>query len=191
MINSSLLKEAEIKIIKMVQARTFATEIKSLRLRDRSSDGESRLKGNSKISQLDLFLGGDGVLRVGDRLRKSYLNDGCKYPVLLPKEERVTILIMKWCHSKCAHGGRGLTLNELISCGYWVIRGNAAAKKMIFHCVQCRRLRGRLIEQKMADLLYCRVAEAPPFTFCGVDMFGPFISKQSNVHMYELSSSTH
>ena len=30
----------------------------------------------------------------------------------------------------------------------------------------------------MANLPYCRVAEAPPFTFCGVEMFGPFIIKQ-------------
>ena len=48
---------------------------------------------------------------------------------------------------------------------------------MIFHCVQCHRLRERLIEQKMADLPYCRITEAPPFTFCGVDMSGPFILK--------------
>ena len=122
-----------------------------------------------------------------------------KHSVLLPKEERVTQLIMQWWHSKCAHGGRGLTLNELRSCGYWVICGNAAVKKMIFHWVQCRRLCGRLVEQIMADLPYCRVVEAPAFTFCGVDMFGPFMIKQedssqalqSNVHLHELSSSTH
>ena len=77
----------------------------------------------------------DGVFRVGGRLCKSYLNDGCKHPVLLPKEERVAILIMQWCHSKLAHGGRGLRLNELRSYGYWMIRRNAAVKKMIFHCV--------------------------------------------------------
>ena len=54
MIKRSLLKEAEIEIIKMVQARKFAAEIKSLRPRDcSSSDGEGRLKGNSKISQLE------------------------------------------------------------------------------------------------------------------------------------------
>ena len=178
MINSSLLKEAEIEIIKMAQARAFDARIKSLRPRDCSSDGKGRLKGNSKISQLDLFLDEDCVLCVGGRLRKSYLNDGCKHPVLLPKEERVTLLIMQWCHSKCAHGGRGLTLNELRSWGYWVICGNVAVKNMIFHCVQCRRLCGRLVEQEMASLPYCRVAEAPPFTFCGVDMFGTFIIKQ-------------
>ena len=180
MINSSLLKEADIEIIKMVQARKFAAEIKCLRPKDCSSDGEGRLKGNSKVSQLDPFLDEDGVLRVGGRLHKSYLNDGYKHPVLLPKEERVTLLIMQWCHSKCTYGQRGLTTNELRSCSYWVMCGNAAVKKMIFHCVQCHRLRGRLVEQKMADYPYCRVAEARPFMFSGVDMFGPFIIKQSS-----------
>ena len=92
------------------------------------------------------------MLRVGGRLRKSYLNDDCKHPALLPKEERVTLLIMQWIYSKCSHGGRGLTLNELRSCGYWVICSNAAVNKMIFYCVQCCRLRGILVEQKMADL---------------------------------------
>ena len=94
MIDSSLLNEAEIEIIKMVQARKFAAEIKPLRPRDFSSDGEGRLKGNSKISQLDPFLDEDGVLRVGGRLCKSYLNDDCKHPVLLTKQERVMLLVM-------------------------------------------------------------------------------------------------
>ena len=98
----------------MVQARNFAPEIKSLRPRDYcNSDGEIQIKGNSKIFQLDLSLDENGMLCVGGRLRKSYLNDACKHPALLPKEERVTLLFMQWYHSKCAHGGRGLTLNEL------------------------------------------------------------------------------
>ena len=117
MINSSLLKEADIQIIKMVQARKFAAEIKSLRPRD-CSDGEGILKRNSKIFQLDLFLDEDGVLGVGGRLHKSYFNDDYNHPVLLPKKERITLFVMQWCHSKCADGGRGLALNELRSCGY-------------------------------------------------------------------------
>ena len=88
MINSSLLKEAETEIIKMVQAKKFAAEIKSLRPRDCGRDGESRLKRNSKISQLDPLMDEDGALCVGGRLCKSYLNDGSKHPVLLPIEER-------------------------------------------------------------------------------------------------------
>ena len=94
MINSNLRKEAEIEIIKMVQARKFAPEIKSLRPRDCNSDGESKLKGNSMNFQLDPFLNENSMLRVGSRLQ-SYLNDGCKQPALLPKEERVTLLFMQ------------------------------------------------------------------------------------------------
>ena len=81
------------------------------------SDGASSLKRNLKVSYLDPFLHKDGVLCVGVRLCKSNLNDGGKHPVLLPKEERVTLLIMQWCHPKCAHGGRELKLNQFWS---WV-----------------------------------------------------------------------
>ena len=167
-INRGLLKETEIQVIKTAQARKFAAEIKSLRPRDCSSDGESRLNGNSKISQLDPFLDENDVLCAGYRLHKANLNDGCKHPVMFPKEVKVALLIMQWCHSKCAHGERGLTLNELQTYSYWMICGNAAVKKIIiFHCVQCRRLRGKFVKQKMVNLPYCRVAETPPFTFCG------------------------
>ena len=57
---------------------------------------------------------------------------------------------------------------------------------MIFQCLQCRRLRGRLIEQKMAEIPCCRAVEASPFTLCGVDMFSPFIiqQKRSQVKRY-------
>lgn len=43
---------------------------------------------------------------------------------------------------------------------------------VIFNCVTCRKLRGRLEQQKMADLPSVRVRQYPPFTYVGVDMFG-------------------
>ena len=44
-------------------------------------------------------------------------------------------------------------------------------------CVLCRRLRRPVEEQMMADLPEDRVESVPPFTFCGMDCFGPFITK--------------
>ena len=85
---------------------------------------------------------------------------------------------MIWCHGKCAHGGRDATLNELRRSGYWVVNGNSAVRSKLFKCIQCRRLRGKLGIQKMADLPSSRLMEVPPFPYCGVDMFGPFIIKQ-------------
>ena len=50
---------------------------------------------------------------------------------------------------------------------------------MIGKCVKCRLLRGKLGAQKMADLPNDRTLDGPPFTNCGVDMFGPFLIKES------------
>ena len=63
---------------------------------------------------------------------------------------------------------------------------NRAVMKMIFHYVPWHWLHGRLVEKKVANLPYSRVAEASPFTFCRVDMFGLFIIKQrrSQVKLY-------
>ena len=77
-----------------------------------------------------------------------------------------------------AHSGRNVTLNEIRTSGYRVIKGNSAVKEVISRCVTCRRLRGKLGKQIMADVTQDRLKEEPPFTYCGVDMFGPFKIKE-------------
>ena len=48
----------------------------------------------------------------------------------------------------------------------------------IASCVTCRKLRGAVLEQKMSDLPEDRLDCHPPFTYCGVDYFGPFTIKE-------------
>lgn len=45
---------------------------------------------------------------------------------------------------------------------------------MIHKCVTCRKRRGWLNEQKMASLPADRLTVNPPFTYVGVDVFGPW-----------------
>ena len=71
-----------------------------------------------------------------------------------------------------------MTLIKVRSLGYWVIQGNSVVKGLISNCVNCRRLRGKVGDQIMADLPPDRAKEEPPYTFCGVDMFGPFEIKE-------------
>ena len=44
-------------------------------------------------------------------------------------------------------------------------------------CVRCKQLRGQLQQRKMSDLPNDRMCIEPPFTYCGVDIFGPFVLK--------------
>ena len=100
-----------------------------------------------------------------------------KHSIILPKGEKVSNLIMQQCHIRCAHGGKVAILNEVRSSGYWITSCNAAVRSLLFKYVRCHRLRGRPREQGMADLPMHRLAEAPPFTYYGVNMFGLFVIK--------------
>ena len=61
--------------------------------------------------------------------------------------------------------------------GYWIVNCNSYVRQMIFKCVTCRSLRGTSTTQQMANLPEDRIDDAPPFTSCGVDLFGPFLIK--------------
>ena len=97
--------------------------------------------------------------------------------MILPKKSFVVDLIVRNAHTKAAHAGRGITLSELRS-QYWILNANSAVRHFITKCVVCRRLRGSTGKQKMADLPKERITPSPPFTYSGVDYFGPFHIKQ-------------
>ena len=170
-IDTEMIQKAQEKIFLLVQAESFANEIKQLKL-DKKMVPES-----SSISQLDPFLDNRGILRVGGRLRKSNLT-GENHPVILPKKCAVSNMIIQWSHHSVAHGARGMTLNHLRQRGIWIVNANAIVRYLIHKCVICRKLHGKMGYQKMADLPQEKCPEAALFTYCGVDMFGPLIIKE-------------
>ena len=181
------LDRAEKTILKLVQRGAFPKEIEALqkvRRVDCESDRQfakaikSEIKKSSTLYRLDPFLDPDGLIRVGGRLSKSEeFSESFKHPVILPKKSFVVSLIVGNAHAKVAHAGRGVTLSELRS-QYWILNANSVVRHFISKCVVCRRLRGSPGEQKMADLPKERITPSPPFTYSGVDYFGPFYIKQ-------------
>ena len=62
---------------------------------------------------------------------------------------------------------------------FWIVKGGAAVRSSIGHCVSCKKRNSSLNKQSMADLLPCRLqVNEPPFYNVGVDYFGPFLIKQ-------------
>ena len=101
-----------------------------------------------------------------------------KYPVLLARNGEIAVMIIRWCHEKVAHSGRGIRMNYIRSSGFWIINCNAAVRSYISKCITCRHPRGNFQQQKVASLPSDRLCEEPPFTYCGVDLFGPFVTKE-------------
>ena len=173
------LQDAEQLIIKAVQSSYFSNEIGILRAGD-------QIQKNSSLYKLDCFVDEFGLLRVGGRLRFAQFYTEQKHPILLPKAAHVSTLIIRHSHQAVKHQGRGMTMNEVRSRGFWIVSLNSQVKKLIHTCVTCRFLRGSTQTQKMADLPPDRLECIPPFTYCGVDLFGPFLirEKRSDVKRY-------
>ena len=140
-------------------------------------DSKECVSATSNIANLDpKFV--NGVLRVGGRLRNANIPLNAKHQMIIPKTHHVADLIMRHVHQESNHLGKNHTLSQLRR-KYWIVQAGIAIKRLLRKCVVCRRLHGKVSRQKMADLPASRVkACEPPFTYTGVDYFGPFEIKQ-------------
>ncbi|KAK6195425.1 hypothetical protein SNE40_000861 [Patella caerulea] len=165
--------EAEVVIIKEIQSKHFKEEIKLVEEKENSNP----ISKKSPLHNLDVFLDHRKLLCVGGRIGRANFEDPIKFPVILPKEEHITRIIIDHFHKKVNHQGRGITMNEIRSSGYWILNGINMVKSCIYKCITCRKLRGYLQTQKMANLPSDRLDPVPPFTNSAVDYFGPFTIK--------------
>ncbi|XP_063446815.1 uncharacterized protein LOC134726347 [Mytilus trossulus] len=161
------LNESEIFIIKTIQSEAYSSEI------DCIVNGQN-LRKNSSIISLDPFLDSEGILRVGGRLNKSNLPYQERNPLILPGKCHVSKLLVQHFHAQVKHQGRHFTEGAIRAEGYWITGSKRLVSSVIHHCVPCRKLRGCLEVQKMADLPTDRIEPTPPFTNVGVDAFGPW-----------------
>lgn len=158
-------KSASKIVLRAVQLDAFSKELACL-------TKEGCVPKDSSIISLGPFLDSDGVMRVGGRLRKAaHLVSNEKNPIILPSKNHVSKLIAIHCHETVKHQGRHFTEGQIRSEGYC---GKRLVSSIVFNCVPCRKLRGRFEYQRMADLPADRLEESPPFTYVGVDVFGPW-----------------
>lgn len=164
------LRRALIFWIKIVQSGGFQKEVDRLSNND---PDRSILKGDCKILNLNPFLDAEGVLRVGGRLAHTELPYDTKHPIILPKNSRLTRLIIEDIHIRTLHGGAQVTLSS-IRRRFWILDARNTIRHLIFKCVVCHRHRVHLRSQLMGQLPVSRVKQAHPFEHSGVDYAGPF-----------------
>ncbi|XP_056017085.1 uncharacterized protein LOC130053697 [Ostrea edulis] len=160
-------RDAELFVIKSVQREVYGLEISCIQQ-------NMHLPKDSSIYKLSPFLDADGILRVGGRIKMADLGSIEKTPLLLPGKHHVSRLLVLHFHEEVKHQGRSFTEGAVRSAGYWITGCKNLISSILHKCVICRKLRGRLDWQKMADLPKDRLEVAPPFTNVGVDTFGPW-----------------
>ena len=120
----------------------------------------------------------DGVLRVGGRLGRAPVDFNSKHPVIFPQRSHFTELVIREHHALVGHSGASHTWISLRQ-KLWIIKGGAAVRSSIGHCVLCKKRNSSLNKQFMAELPPCRLqVNEPPLHNGGMDYFGPFLIKQ-------------
>ena len=94
-----------------------------------------------------------GLLRVGGRLRHAdFLTAEQCNPIVLPRGDHVTQLIVKACHERGYHEfGISHTLGEL-SYRYWIVAGREEVRAWEAKCARCARNCTKPAMQVMASL---------------------------------------
>ena len=173
------LQAAETAIIKSVQHQYFKGEMGVLKAR--------KPIVKSLIYILEPFLDEEGLLWAGDCLKNAPLPEKAQHSIILPKNHHVSRLVARQAHEfQSRHSGKECILS-LIRQKFWIIGSWPLVKRVLRECVLCKRLKGKPGVQQMADLPSERVTpDNLPFSYFGVDCFGPFVVKrgQSQLKRY-------
>ncbi|XP_014911401.1 uncharacterized protein LOC106961853 [Poecilia latipinna] len=161
------MDKAERLIIHTVQQQCFSQEISAVKK-------NQRLPKNSPILRLNPFIDRDGLLRVGGRLQHSMLQRNESNPVIIPNKHHIATLLVRHHHKRVKHQGRHLTEGAVRTSGLWLVGGKRLISTIIHKCVFCRKLRGLSEQQLMSDLPEERLKVDPPFSYVGLDVFGPW-----------------
>ena len=159
--------KAEHLLIQTVQAEVFQEEILSL-------EQSKCVSKRSHLVKLSPFLDDHRILRVGGRLKCASIPSQEKHPIIIPKNSHNAVLIIRHCHEMIQHQGRHFTEGAIRSSGFWIVGGKRMISAILHRCVKCRKLRGDVVVKKMSDLPDDRLQPTPPFTYIGVDTFGPW-----------------
>ena len=115
---------------------------------------------------------------MGGRLERSTMSFNAKHPMILPQHHHVTDLIIQHYHRQEGHMGPTQVLAAIRQM-FWIIHGPGEVRRVIKNCVDCQKQSKKPGTQVMAPLPTARITPTnPPFTFVGVDYFGPLMVRQ-------------
>ncbi|XP_074029442.1 uncharacterized protein [Leptinotarsa decemlineata] len=159
-------EKAELEIIRQSQMSCFFEDIERL----------NRMKNprkQSRLRNLNLFIGQDNILRLSGRLDEAqHLDINMRQPIVLNSRNWMTKLLIRHYH-KLNYQGREQIINHLRE-RFWIINVRSAVKACISSCSICKKKNARVETQQMGLIPDFRtVQQCRPFMITGIDYFGP------------------
>uniref|UniRef100_A0A8D8XYX2 Integrase catalytic domain-containing protein n=1 Tax=Cacopsylla melanoneura TaxID=428564 RepID=A0A8D8XYX2_9HEMI len=165
------IAHARVLWLRYLQGKRFFNTIQSL----------NRGQRDSLARNLGLELDSDSLLVCKGRFLEAQVTNESPFPVLLPREEHLTNIIISDIHSQCYHMGTNTTLSMLRR-QYWVPQGRSCVKSVLHRCPVCKKMSVRpYMTPEFSFYPDYRVNRNVAFSNAvGMDYFGPFFVKENS-----------
>ncbi|XP_058816702.1 uncharacterized protein LOC131679977 [Topomyia yanbarensis] len=178
------LVSAERSLWKQAQLEFFQTEIKALeRTRGSPQAQHPTVSKSSALYKRWPFMDEYGIIRKRGRVIVPWVPYETKYPAILPREHKITLLIIDWFHRRFRHANRETIVNEMRQ-RFEIFKLRSLVSKVSRSCAWCKINTVVPHSPPMAPLPKARLTPfVRPFTYVGLDYFGPILVKvgRSNV----------
>ncbi|VDI10964.1 Hypothetical predicted protein [Mytilus galloprovincialis] len=164
------IEETKFMWIVHIQRKHFAKEIHDI----------TKIKSNNIIRQLGLTIDNNGLIRCVGRIEHADISENAKRPILLLMKEAFTKLLIYSYHWNLLHVGVAQTLSQIRQ-KYWIPQGRSTVRHVLRTCGNCIRYEGGPYKMPLIPPLpKKRVTEYSPYTYTGIDYFGPLYVKTVN-----------
>ncbi|XP_062548041.1 uncharacterized protein LOC134213248 [Armigeres subalbatus] len=178
-------KKAEECLFRAVQWESYADEIATLTSNLLLPVQKRQpLEKSSLLYKISPMLDTAGVLRVDGRIGAAqHVSVDMKFPIILPKRHRLTMLVLNDLHRMLLHANNETVVNEARQ-RYYIAQLRTQVRHVSMQCQFCKIRRAQPAVPRMAPLPRARLSSyVRPFTYCGLDYFGPLLVKVNRSHV--------
>lgn len=168
-LDANLMKAAEWHVLRQLQLDSFAEEISCIvKLKP--------IPSSSRLIKLSPTLGEDKLLRLAGRIKHvENIDPDSRYPILLDGRHPVVRLLVQFYHRQAGHANHDSVINEIRQ-RFWLLRLRDTVRTVANQCLFCKIRKSKPMNPVTGDLPRQRLSHHQrPFTFTGVDYFGPIV----------------
>lgn len=123
------IQKAKHSLLLFVQNTAFQDDIQHLRL-------HHQLPAKSKLLKYSPFIDNVGLLRVGGRIKQSTVSFNIKQPIILPKTNPISKLIITDIHESYLHAEQSQTF-VFVRQQYWIMGSRNLIRRIVDCCKTC------------------------------------------------------
>ncbi|XP_055585136.1 uncharacterized protein LOC129737987 [Uranotaenia lowii] len=183
LLDQKYLRQAETVLLQIIQRESFPEEMVALR-RVQNKKPAGVVPITSPLYKLSAYIDEEGLVRMDGRIGAApNLPIEAKCPIILAKNHPITFLLVDYYHRRYLHRNAETVFNEIRQL-FYITGLRKLIRTVGSRCQWCKVYGSSPMQPMMAPLPKARlVAFQRPFTYVGLDYFGPILVRVGRSHV--------